>query len=256
MLLTIDVGNTQIAAGLFRGEEMLAHWRIATRLDQTEDELAAVFGDLLELASLKLSEVESVAIGSVVPSLTSAFAGLSRKYVGVEPFIVDSTADTGLRIGYRNPEEVGADRILNAVAGLAKYGGPLVIVDFGTATTFDAVSADGVYMGGSIAPGILVSSEALFRKAARLFQTDLIAPESAIGTDTSSSIRSGVILGTAGMVDYLVGRISAELGGAKEVIATGGLAEMIYESCSSITKHEPFLTLEGLEKLHARRSRA
>ncbi|MCL5292987.1 MAG: type III pantothenate kinase [Actinobacteria bacterium] len=250
MLLAVDVGNTQIAAGLFDGEELRAHWRIATRSDETEDELAAVFTDLLELVDLKLREIDDVIIASVVPSLTASFTEMSRKIVKAEPIIVGPGVKTGLPILYDNPHEVGADRIVNAVAGFAIYGGPLVIVDFGTATTFDAVSANGEYLGGAIAPGVLISAEALFSRAARLSRVDFLRPPVAIGKNTRASIQSGVILGSAGMVDSLVRRIASEMGGAKEVLATGGLAEMIVPECESVTRVEPHLTLNGLRAVY------
>lgn len=246
MLLAVDVGNTQIAAGLFESSELKAHWRIATRSDQTGDELAVIFSELLGLADCDFRSIDGVIIASVVPSLTASFIEMADKAIGVKPVVVGPGVKTGMPILYDNPHEVGADRIVNAVAGYQKYGGPIIIVDFGTATTFDAVSARGEYLGGAIAPGVLVSAEALFTRAARLSRIGLERPPSAIGKNTAESLQSGIVLGSAGMVDGLVERISSEMGGAKEVIATGGLAETVIRDCKSITKLEPHLTLYGL----------
>ncbi|MCL4499759.1 MAG: type III pantothenate kinase [Chloroflexi bacterium] len=255
MLLAVDVGNTQIAIGLFQDAELVGHWRIATRRDQTEDELAAIFKGLFDLSDIRQKEVTDIAIASVVPSSTAALTAFSRKYFAVDPFVVEPGVETGISVKYDNPDEVGADRIVNAVAGFERYGGPLIIVDFGTATTFDAISEAGEYLGGAIAPGILVSAEALFSRAARLHRIDLIAPERAIGRDTASSIQAGVLFGTAGMVDSLVGRIVAELGEPREVIATGGLAELVSAQCGSLSAVEPYLTLEGLKLVYRRNSK-
>ncbi len=246
MLLAVDVGNTQITVGVFEGSELRAHWRIAARGDQTGDELAVVFSELLRLADWDFRDISGAIVASVVPSLTASFVEMAEKAIRVKPIVVGPGVKTGISILYDNPHEVGADRVVNAVAGYRRYGGPIIIVDFGTATTFDAVSVRGEYLGGAIAPGVLVSAEALFARAARLSRVGLERPVSAIGKNTAESLQSGIVLGAAGMVDGLVERISSELGGAKEVIATGGLAETIVRDCKSITELEPHLTLYGL----------
>lgn len=252
MLLTVDIGNTQIAVGLFDGNDLRAHWRIASKSEMTEDELASIFASLFGLSNLDVSAVDDVVIASVVPSLTSAFTEMARRVAGVDPLVIEAGVDIGIPVLYDNPLEVGADRVVNAVAGHELYRGPLIVVDFGTATTFDAISEAGEYLGGAIAPGVLVSAEALFSRAARLSRVDLLPPKAAIGKNTRASVQAGVIWGTAGMVDSLVRRISDEIGGVETVIGTGGLVDMIAPHCETITAIEPRLTLIGLRLVRER----
>jgi len=229
MLLAIDVGNTNITAGVYRGDQLAADWRIRTQLGRTTDEYGMLIRELFEYSGLRFQDVDGVAISDVVP-----------------PTMAD-----GIEIRYEPKSDVGADRIVNAVAAFALYGGPTVVVDFGTATTYDAISESGAYLGGAIAPGIGISMEALFRSAARLPRIDLIRPPSAIGTTTQTSMQSAVF-GFAGQVDAMVRRFKQELGGQPKVVATGGLAELISSESQTIETVNPMLTLEGLRLLFAR----
>jgi type III pantothenate kinase len=256
VLFVIDIGNTNIVIGLYEGERLSCHWRVSTGPQRTADEYAMVLRSLFRYAGTGFDAVTAIAVSSVVPPLTPAIVEMCRAYFGLEPLVVGPDTDTGLCIKYENPQDVGADRIVNSVAAYAKYGGPLVVVDLGTATTFDVISADGCYLGGAIAPGIGISAEALFQRAARLSRIELVRPKTAIGTNTAASMQSGIIFGFAGQVDALVRRISAELGGLPRVIATGGLAELICSDCSTIEAVDPFLTLEGLRLIYCRNQAA
>ncbi|MBI4743812.1 MAG: type III pantothenate kinase [Actinobacteria bacterium] len=248
MLLAIDVGNTQTVIGIFEDKELISSWRISTDADKTADELIIILSDFLSLKNFSLSGIKAVAISSVVPHSTMALEDLTRRYFGFEPLVIGPGVKTGISIQYDNPREVGADRIVNAVAAYEAYGGPLIIVDFGTAATFCAVSKNGEYLGGAIAPGIEISSDALFNKAARLSRVDLQKPKTVIGKNTVSSLQSGIIYGFAGQVDAIVSRMKEEMGGkVKEVIATGGLMELVVDECKQITKRDPLLTLNGLK---------
>ncbi len=254
MLLAIDVGNTNIMIGVFdRDDRIKVCWRIATRRDSTEDELGMILKDLLQHSGLSLSDISAVAISSVVPPLMYSLERMAKKYFSVNPLIVGLEIETGLNILYDNPREVGADRIVNAVAGYSLYGGPLIIVDFGTATTFCAISAAGDYLGGAIAPGIGISTEALFEKAAKLPRVELIKPPQVIGKDTISSMQSGIIYGFAGQVDGVVRRMSRELPTKPLVVATGGFASLIASESETIDRVNNILTLEGL-RIIARRN--
>lgn len=252
MLLVIDIGNTHTVLGCFDRHQLKASWRIATRRDATADEVAVILSNLFSLSGFTLADIEAVAISSVVPSLTTSFIGMSTTMFKTDALVVGPETDTGVPILYDNPQEVGADRIANAVAGFELYGGPLVVVDFGTATTFDAITGHGEYLGGSIAPGIEVSSEALFKRAARLSRIDLVAPSRAIGRDTRSSVQSGLVIGTGGLVDRIVERFETEMGELKHVVATGGLAELIAPECRRLTAVDPTLTLTGLQRIYER----
>ena len=252
MLLAIDVGNTQTVIGVFEKDSLQEHWRISTNKEETADEFAIVLNDLLLLKGLKLSNIEAVIISSVVPHCTAALQEMTLKNLKLEPLVVGPGLKTGLPILYDNPHEVGADRIVNSVAAYELYGGPVIVVDFGTATTFDVVSGQGEYLGGAIAPGIEVSTEALFSAAARLSRVDLTAPKKVIGKNTQSSVQSGVIFGSAGLVDALVNRIRQELKTDAKVVATGGLAELMIPHCATITEINPMLTLVGLKKIYDR----
>ncbi len=250
MLLTIDVGNTHIMLGIYKDEEVLVYWRLPTREDSTEDELGMVIKNLLHNSRLILKDINAVAISSVVPPLMYSLERMSTKYFKVEPLVIGPGIKTGLNIITDNPREVGADRIVNAVAAYNLYGGPLIIVDFGTATTFCGVSEDGDYLGGVIAPGIGISIEALFEKAAKLPRVEIVRPTRVIGKDTVSSMQSGIIFGFVGQVDEIVRRMKDEFRQEPLVIATGGFASLIASESDTINKVNTLLTLEGLRTIH------
>jgi type III pantothenate kinase len=240
-LLAIDVGNTQTALGLFEGGELAKRWRLSTEPQRTGDELGLFLGGLIELASL-----DGICLASTVPTLVRSFEELAAE-VGAQMLVLGPGTRTGMAIRYDDPREVGPDRIANAVAARERYGAPAVVVDFGTSTNFDVVSAAGEYVGGVLAPGIEVSMNALFERAARLVKVDLIAPETAIGKTTESALRSGLVFGFAGQVDAIVDRIRAELEAPEAtVVATGGLADLIVPHTRTVGEIDPFLTLEGL----------
>ena len=251
MLLAIDVGNTQTVVGLFREADLLDHWRIATRADRTSDELALLVRQFLGWHDFPPEELTGIAISSVVPRLTAALREMVDRYFHFPPLIIEPGVRTGMPILYENPKEVGADRIANAVAAYDLYGGPSIVVDFGTATTLDAVSDKGEYLGGSIIPGIEVSMDALFGRAAGLRKVELVPPKNIIGKSTVESIQSGAIHGFTGQVDHLVRCFEAELG-ASTVIATGGLASLIAPLSTTIQHVEPWLTLFGLRLVFER----
>ncbi|HLB62978.1 MAG TPA: type III pantothenate kinase [Actinomycetota bacterium] len=247
MLLAVDVGNTEIVLGVFRGQELADHWRISSRSERTADELAHLFGGLLEHAGLSFSrEVSGVVISSVVPSSTQALREMTERYFGFEPVVVEPGTRTGMAILIDNPREVGADRIVNSLAAFSRYGGPCIVVDFGTATNFDVVSARGEYLGGAIGPGLQVAAESLYAAAARLTRVELRPPRSVIGKNTVEAVQSGVLFGAAAEVDGMIERIRKELGNDAKTIATGGLAGLVISHCRNVDEHDPWLTLEGL----------
>jgi len=247
MLFCIDIGNTNIVLGLSDGEKILHHWRIRTEREITSDELAIVVHNLFSSIDVKMDDVKNIIVSSVVPPLMNTIEVFSRRYFKVKPLVVGPDIRTGMKILYDNPKEVGADRIVNAVAAYEKYGTSLIVIDFGTATTFDCVSEDGAYLGGAISPGVLISCEALFQKASRLPRVEIFAkPKSVIAKDTISSMNVGIVYGYAGLVDGIVARIKKEMKQEPKVIATGGLAPLICEEAESIDHVEEFLTLEGL----------
>jgi type III pantothenate kinase len=252
MLLAIDIGNTNIVLGVFEGSRLKGNWRIATSLAKTSDEYGILVLDLFHANGLRIDRIDGVILSSVVPPLTPIFVETSRRYFHSDPLIVDGTMDTGLINRYEPPRDVGADRIVNAVAAYRRYGGPIIIVDFGTATTFCAVNRKGEYLGGAITPGITISSEALFQRASKLPKVELVKPKSVIGQDTVSSIQSGMLYGYAGLVDAMVLRMKKELGPGTKVIATGGQARLILSETKTIHKVRPDLTLEGLYLLYDR----
>ncbi len=252
MLLALDVGNTNTVAGLFRGAELLYHWRLPTQREATADGLAVQLLGLLSYHGLSGEDVAGMAVACVVPPLLTAVEQMSRRYFGCTPLIVGPGIETGIDVRYENPREVGADRVVNAVAAYAAYGGPAIVVDFGTATTFDAISAGGEYLGGAIAPGIGISLAALFREAAMLPRIELARPNGAIGRNTVASIQAGAVFGFAGQVDALVRRIRAELGGHAFAVATGGLAPLIAAECETVDAVDPLLTLTGLRLIYER----
>ncbi len=250
LLLAIDVGNTQTVVGAFKEDKLLSYWRLSTRRDRTADEIALSIAGFLNLAGLDIKDVTGMAVSSVVPEMTQAIAHMARDILNIEPLVVNSNTNTGLRILYDDPSQVGADRLVNAVAAIEKYGNPCIVVDFGTATTLDAINKEGDYVGGAIMPGIEISADALFRHAARLSRVELVAPSSPIGKNTVESIQAGIVYGTAGQVDRLVELFKAELGEDAAVVGTGGLAEIVAGKCRTIKDWDPLLTLYGLKILY------
>lgn len=250
MLLAIDVGNTHTVAGVYQGEELLHHWRLSTDRSATVDELASVHEGVLQLRGGSLTALHHIVVASVVPALTAGYQDLAAQYLDRPALVLGPGVRTGMALTIDNPHELGADRIANGVAAYRRFGGPCLVVDFGTSTNFDAVSEDGVFLGGAIAPGIEISVEALIGRAARLFKVDLVAPDNAIGKNTVESLQSGIVFGTVAMVDGLVQRIVAELGPETTVVATGGLAGLVCRFSETIHEHDPFLTLEGLRLIH------
>ena len=252
MLLVFDVGNTNIVLGVYKEKELLKHWRLSTLPYRTADEYGMLLRNLLNFAGIAMDAIKDVVVSSVVPPLMFSLEQMTQKYFGAVPLVVGPGIKTGLAIRYDNPREVGADRIVNAVAGYELYGGPLVIVDFETATTFCAISAKGEYLGGAITPGIGISTEALFIQAAKLPRVEFVRPPSVIGKNTVQSIQSGIIYGFAGQVDEIVRRMKKELGGNAFVLATGGLAELIARESSTIDRVDLLLTLAGLRIVYER----
>jgi type III pantothenate kinase len=252
VLFAVDVGNTQSVLGLFADENLVSHWRISTNSALTGDELRVKVLGLLNLDGYSWDDIDHVIVSSVVPRLTAEWEEVARRGCGCEAMVVGPGLKTGMPIRYDNPHEVGADRIVNGVAAFERLGGPLVVVDFGTATTIDVIAEDGAYLGGAIAPGVETSAEALFSKAARLSKVDLDAPTHVIGTNTRASVQAGLLLGEAAMVDGLVRKVWTELGGETPVIATGGLADRMGPLCDTIGHVDLDLTLEGLRIIYGR----
>lgn len=254
MLFCIDIGNTNITIGLYEGETLGPHWRLSTDHDRMPDEFGMQLIGLLNFAKLALDQIDGVALASVVPPLTGKWVEVCRTYLNCEPLVVDSDTETGVTILYDNPQAVGADRIVDAAAAYRLYGGPACIVDFGTATTFDAITDKGHYLGGAITPGIGISADALFQRAAKLPKVDLARPPSAIGRNTVHAIQSGLLFGYVGLVEGMVARFRAELGPDMIVIGTGGLAPIIANETTVIQHLAPWLTLDGLRMIYAMNS--
>jgi type III pantothenate kinase len=246
MLLAIDVGNTQTVLGLFEGESLVEHRRLATEASRTGDELGALLGGLLDL-----SDVDGICLSSTVPALVREYELFAQEWAKAPMLVVGPGAKTGMPIRYDDPREVGPDRVVNAVAAKSRYGAPCIVVDFGTSTNFDVVSPEGEYVGGVLAPGVEISMDALFARAARLMKVDFVEPPTVIGKTTIASLQSGLVYGFAGQVDGIVERIRAELGDTAKVVATGGLADLIAPHAKTIERVDPDLTLEGLRLVWA-----
>jgi type III pantothenate kinase len=248
LLLAVNVGNTNTVLGVFRGDELQWQWRMSTQAERTADELAVLLGGLLDQADLSFtSQITGVVISSVVPTSTTALREMVNRYFNFPPVVVEPGTRTGIQIATDNPREVGADRIVNALAAFHRYGGPCIVIDFGTATTYDVVSDKGEFLGGAIAPGVQTSNASLSRRTARLPQVELHAPRTAIGRNTVEAIQSALIFGTAAEADGMIERMRKELGGqVTKVVATGGLASLVVPHCQLIDEHDPWLTLEGL----------
>lgn len=252
MLLAVDIGNSITVVGVFAGGELVERWRLSTYPDATPDELALRLAGLLRFADLTFSDVDGVAVASVVPSLTETIREVADDYLRPAPVIIEPGVRTGIALRVDHPRDVGADRIVNAVAAHDLYGGPTVVVDFGTATQFDVVNAAGEFVGGAIAPGVATSAEALVIRAASLPTVETVTPPAAIGRSTVTALQSGIVFGAAGQVDGIVARIVRELGPGVTTVATGGLAPAVLDACTSIDHHDPSLTLKGLARVWER----
>jgi type III pantothenate kinase len=250
MLLAIDAGNSNITLGLYEGAKPGPRWRLATVHDRTADEYGLLLDDLLEHAGFEVEAVDAVVMASVVPPLTGVLEEAAVRYLGRAPLVVDAGVKTGVRIRYDDPKQVGADRVVDAVAIHHLYGGPACCVDFGTATTFDAISVEGDYLGGAIAPGIGIAADALFQRAAKLPRVDLLRPPALIGKNTVHSLQSGLLFGYVSLVEGMVARFRKELGPEMKVVATGGLAETVAKETTAIDVVAPWLTLDGLRIVH------
>ena len=251
MLLVFDVGNTNMVLGIYKNDELIKNWRLNTDKEKTSDEYGMIIKNLFQYDNIDMEEIEDVIISSVVPNVMHALENFCIKYCKKEPKVVGPGIKTGLNIKYDNPKQVGADRIVNAVGGIEKYGYPLIIVDFGTGTTFCAISDKGEYLGGTIAPGIKISSEALFQRASKLPRVELVKPGSTICKNTVSAMQSGIIYGYVGLVDKIIDMMKKELNNDNiKVVATGGLATLISSETTSIDHVDKFLTLDGLRVIH------
>jgi type III pantothenate kinase len=249
MLLAIDIGNTNVVLGVFEGERLRENWRIGTNTQITSDEYAMIVKDLFGFAGIEFRQIKGVILSTVVPPLLQVLSEMSRKYFHIAPLVVTHELRTGIKLPYDNPQEIGADRIVNAAAAFRLYGGPLIIVDFGTATTFCAVTKAGEYLGGAIVPGVKISADALYQRAAKLPRVELVRPPAVIGRDTISAMQAGIIYGYAGLVDGIVERMKKEFAADAKVIATGGLAELIAPETRTVNEIRSNLTLEGLRIL-------
>lgn len=250
MLLVIDIGNTHSVLGLYEGEECLKHWRCGSDRGKTEDEYAVMFGTMLSAADLGFEVIDDVVISSTVPPLVDVWQKLCRKYIGKSALVISNEVQTDMKILLDNPKEIGPDRIVNSVAGRAKYGNSLIVIDLGTATTFDCVSADGEFLGGVIAPGVAVSADALCNRTAKLPRVEFDVPKKALATNTVQALQSGLVYGFAGLLDGIVRRLKQEMGGEVKVIATGGLSSVIAKATETVDVVDTMLTLDGLKILY------
>jgi type III pantothenate kinase len=254
MLLVIDAGNTNTSLGVFDGDTLVAHWRLTTARSRTVDEYGVHARNLFELAGLDFKAIDAIAIASVVPPLNYTLKTMAETYFHLTPLFIDHSTDTGLEILYQPASDVGADRIVDAVAAIEKYGAPCIVVDFGTATTFNAIDSKGRYVGGAITPGIMISSDALFERTAKLPRVDIRRPQKVIGSSTVTAMQSGLYHGFVGLVDGVLRTMRQELGGSPRVIATGGLASLIATGSEFIELVDDTLTLEGLRLIYERTS--
>ncbi|MCA0151235.1 MULTISPECIES: type III pantothenate kinase [Bacillaceae] len=252
MIFVMDVGNTNIVFGVYENDHLKYHWRAETNRHKTEDEFGMLVKNLFEHVNLTFEEIDGIIISSVVPPIMFSLERMCEKYFHITPLVVGPGIKTGLNIKYENPREVGADRIVNAVAGIHEYGGPLIIVDFGTATTYCYINEERQYMGGAIAPGIGISTEALYSKAAKLPRIEIARPEQIIGKNTVTAMQAGILYGYVGQVEGIVQRMKAQSKKEPTVIATGGLATLISKESNSIDVVDPFLTLKGLKLIYKR----
>lgn len=252
MLLVIDAGNSNITLAVFQGSELLAHWRMITDHDRSSDEYGMRVRDLFDRTGIDLKEIDGVAVSSVVPPVNPSLSRMIEELFGLSPLFVDHTTNTGLRILYDSPSDLGADRIVDAAAAVIKYGAPCIVVDFGTATTFNAVNEASVYLGGAIAPGIMISAEALFSRAAKLPRVEIKKPEKVIATSTIGAMQSGLYYGYVGLVDHVLAQMIAEMGSKPRVIATGGLATTVAGASKFIEEIDVFLILDGLRFIYER----
>ena len=250
MLLVLDIGNTNTVIGIYEGKKLLEHWRLETKKERTSDECGILLKELFQFANLSFEDIQGIVVSSVVPPLDFAIDRMSQRYLKQTPLHINQETKSPIKIKIDHPNELGADRIVNAVAGFKNYGGPLIIVDFGTATTFDYINEKGEYRGGLITPGISISNEALFENASKLPHVEIKKPKRVIGRNTIESVQAGVYYGYVGLVDEIIRRMTKEIGGKKpKVIATGGFTSLIVPESKTIQKADSFLTLEGLRLL-------
>ena len=252
MLLAFDVGNTNIVCGVYKDRKLIRHWRVATDTLQTADGYAALLGNLFQLTGLSFKEVEDIIISTVVPPIIPILETMSQRYFHTKPILVGPGIKTGIKLKYENPREIGADRIVNVVGAYEQYGGPLIVIDIGTATTFDVVDTNGDFLGGVISPGLGTAAEGLFQRAAKLPRIELVTPKNIICRNTINGMQAGLIFGFAGHIDAIVHRIKKEYGREMEVVATGGFAKMIAKESATIDRIDYFLTLTGLRALYER----
>lgn len=258
ILLVIDIGNTNIVCGIYKDDELIKDWRIATKENKTSDEYGMEFRQIMEIHGISYHDIEDIIISSVVPNLMHTIPAACSRYLGIKPYIINHLTDTGIINGYGNPKEVGSDRIVNAAAGFKKYGGPLIIIDIGTAITFDYITEEGEYLGGAIAPGLAISSEALFMKTSKLPKIEIDTPKKVIGKSTIESIQSGLVYGYIGLVDSIIERMLEEKGKEEKdvkILGTGGFSALISQNSRYIEKVDKMLTLDGLKMIYDRNKR-
>ncbi|MDO5717484.1 MAG: type III pantothenate kinase [Tissierellia bacterium] len=251
MLLVIDIGNTNIVFGIYKGDELVHNWRISSNNQSSSDEYGLILRQLLNVNGINFEDINDIIMASVVPKLTHTIPTMCERYIGLKPLIVGAGIKTGINIKYDNPKEVGADRIVNSVAGFDLFGGPLIIADVGTAISFDVINEKGDYLGGAIAPGIGIASDALFMRTSKLPKVELMEPENAIGKTTIQSMQSGIVFGYIGLIDGIIERLKKEIpGGEAEVIGTGGFSRLISQKSKYISRTDPLLTLYGLKLIY------